>query len=67
MNITFEITFPDNSVRPTTFLSINAISRGDTPATSIIYSNGQEFITTLSYGEVWEKLKKHQDESAARK
>lgn len=67
MNITFEISYPDNSVRPTTFFIINAVSRGDTPSTSIIYSNGQEFITTLSYGEVWEKLKKHQDESAARK
>ena len=67
MNITFEITYPDNSVRPTTFLSINAISPGDSPSTCVIYSNGQEFITTLSYGEVWEKVKKHQNESATRK
>lgn len=67
MNITFEVIYPDNSVRPTTFLTINAISQGETPTTSVIYSNGQEFITTLSYGEVWEKVKKHQNESAARK
>lgn len=67
MNITFEISYSDNSIRPTTFLSINAISPGETPNTSVIYSNGQEFITTLSYGEVWDKIKRHQNESAARK
>ena len=67
MNITFDIVYPDNSTRPTTFLSINAISIGEKPNTSIIHSNGHEFICTLSYGEVWDKVKRHLDESAARK
>lgn len=67
MNITFEISYPDNSTRPTTFLSINAISPGEHPNTCVIYSNGQEFTTTLSYGEVWDKLKRHINESSPRK
>lgn len=67
MNITFDIVYPYNSVRPTTFLTINAISPGEHPETTSIYSNGQEFICTLSYGEVWDKVKRHIDESAARK
>lgn len=67
MNITFEIVYPDNSTRPTTFLTINALSPGEHPNTTSIYSNGQEFICTLSYGEVWEKIKRHQNEGSARK
>jgi hypothetical protein len=55
MNITFDIIYPYNSVRPTTFLTINAISPGEHPDTTSIYSNGQEFICTLSYGKVWDK------------
>lgn len=66
MNITFDI-IKDEKTIPITFFTINAISQGNTPNTSVIYSNGQEFTCTLSYGEIWNKVKRHVYESTPRK
>lgn len=61
MNITFEIII-DKNVKPVTFYSIDAItSKG---SNAVIISGGKEWIASISYGELWEKIKRHIDESA---
>lgn len=61
MNITFEIII-DKDVKPVTFYSIDAItSKG---SNAVIISGGKEWIASISYGELWEKIKRHIDESA---
>jgi hypothetical protein len=61
LNITFQITNA-NETKPVTFYHIDAItSKGDDR--TIIVSGGKEWVAVASYGEIWEKLKKHIDES----
>lgn len=61
MNITFEIII-DKDIKPVTFYSIDAItSKG---SNAVIISGGKEWIASISYGELWEKIKRHIDESA---
>jgi uncharacterized protein YlzI (FlbEa/FlbD family) len=62
-NITFKIT-DAKETKPMTFYHIDAItSKGDDR--TIIVSGGKEWVAVASYEEVWEKLKKLQDESAS--
>lgn len=61
MNITFEVII-DKDIKPVTFYSIDAItSKGNN---ALIISGGKEWIASISYGELWEKIKRHIDESA---
>ena len=63
LNITFEIT-TSKTTKSVTFYHIDAIYPSDTDK-AIIISGGKEWYATASYPEVWEKLKKLQDESAS--
>lgn len=64
-NITFEIT-DAKETKAVTFYHIDAItSKGDNR--TIIMSGGREWVATASYEEIWEKLKRHINESASRK
>ena len=67
MNITLEIIKEDRSIDLVTFYEITALGKGPTEATSTIYSNGMKFICVLPLGELWDKIKRINDESAARK
>lgn len=61
MNITFEIII-DKNVKSVTFYTIDAItSKGNN---ALIISGGREWIATSTYGELWDKIKRHLDESA---
>jgi hypothetical protein len=62
LNITFEIVKNDHS-KFVTFYNIDAIYPSDSNK-AVIISGGKEWFATASYPEVWEKLKKLQDESA---
>jgi hypothetical protein len=50
----------------TTFYSITAIQKTDDPQKTFVYSQGHKFIAQISFAELWEKIKRHQDESATR-
>jgi NADH:ubiquinone oxidoreductase subunit E len=67
MNITFEIL--DNklskNLTPVTFYHIDAITRDGKHA--IIISGGKEWCASVTYEEVWDKLKRHIDASTTRK
>jgi hypothetical protein len=67
MNITFNIIKEDSSEDTVTFYTIAAIGKGPTTTTSIIYSNGMQFTCTLTLSELWDKVKRINDESATRK
>lgn len=61
MNITFEVII-DKNIKPVTFYNIDAItSKGNN---ALIISGGKEWVASISYGELWDKIKKHLDESA---
>jgi hypothetical protein len=71
INITFEVRIPtDNKLKtvpgPVTFYSIDALYPGDF-GNAVIVSGGKEWHATSTYAEIWEKLKKHIDESNSRK
>jgi hypothetical protein len=61
MNITL-----DTTEGQTTFYSITAIQKTDDPQKTFIYSQGHKFIAQIAFAELWEKIKRHQDESATR-
>lgn len=67
MNITFEIIKEDKTIDHVTFYTIAAIAKGPTETTSTIYSNGMQFTCTLTLSELWDKVKRINDESATRK
>ena len=67
MNVTFEIIKEDKTIDTITFYTIAAIAKGPTEKTSTIYSNGMQFTCTLTLSELWDKLKRINDESTARK
>lgn len=54
-----EYDFVDCDTRQVTFYNINAIAPFNEGGVnfSSIHTNGTEYISTLSYGELWEKLK----------
>lgn len=68
MNITLEIVAMDGkslkSKQPVTFYSIDNITPIPESKSAIIMSGGREYITTCTYEELWEKLKRHKNESA---
>lgn len=62
LNITFQIA-DKTEIKPVTFYHIDAItSKGDN---TVIVSGGKEWLAVASYEEIWEKLKRHIDESAS--
>lgn len=65
LNITFEILDSKESTRrrPMTFYHIDAITPHPSGAYCIIISGGKDWTATASYEEIWEKLKKHMNES----
>jgi hypothetical protein len=66
MNITFEIRVPvDGKPLKTlvTFYHIDAIYSSKWN-NAVIVSGGKEWEATSTYGEIWDKIKKHLDESA---
>jgi uncharacterized protein YlzI (FlbEa/FlbD family) len=68
MNITLEIVAMNGksltSKQPVTFYSIDNITPIPEGKSAIIMSGGREYITTCTYEELWEKLKRHKNESA---
>jgi hypothetical protein len=67
LEIDYKLT--DCELRPVTFYTIDAISQHeeDGKTYGTIHCNGREFIASLSYGELWEKLNKiKKDESTTR-
>ena len=62
MNLTLEVAY-DDRVSLVTFYTIDALAKADDGA-SIIFLNGKEFYCSISYDEMWTKLKKIKDESA---
>jgi hypothetical protein len=68
MNITLEIVAMNGkslkSKQPVTFYSIDNITPIPESKSAIIMSGGREYITTCTYEELWEKLKRHSNESA---
>lgn len=54
LEVTYEL--QDCSVKNVTFYSINAISPFK-DSYSTIYVGDREFVCTMTYGELWEKLK----------
>jgi hypothetical protein len=68
MNITLEIVAMNGksltSKQPVTFYSIDNITPIPEGKSAIIMSGGREYITTCTYEELWEKLKRHINESA---
>lgn len=64
MNITLEIVAMDGKSlkekQPATFYSIDNIAPIPNGKSAIIMSGGREYITTCTYEELWEKLKRHQ-------
>ncbi len=71
MNITLEITAMNSkllkSPQSATFYSIDSITTVPGGKSAIIMSGGREYIASCSYEELWEKLKRHSNESAIRK
>jgi hypothetical protein len=58
MNITLTIIDKDGKESQMTFFEIVAISKDSkNPEKSIIHTNGDKFLCTLSFGELWDKLK----------
>lgn len=68
MNITLEIVAMNGEIlkakQPVTFYSIDNITPVPGGKSAIIMSGGREYITTCTYEELWEKLKRHKNESA---
>ena len=68
MNITLEIVAMNGKTlqtkQPVTFYSIDNITPIPEGKSAIIMSGGREYITTCTYEELWEKLKRHKNESA---
>ena len=66
LNITFEILDKEitNQKKPVTFYHIDALTVHSSGSYAVIISGGKEWVSTATYEEVWEKLKKLQDESA---
>jgi hypothetical protein len=54
LGVTYEL--KDCSVKSVTFYSINAISPFK-DSYSTIYVGDREFVCTMTYGELWDKLK----------
>jgi uncharacterized protein YlzI (FlbEa/FlbD family) len=71
MNITLEIVAMNGkslqTKQPVTFYSIDNITTVPESKSAIIMSGGREYIASCSYEELWEKLKRHSNESAIRK
>ena len=65
MNITLEIIGMDGkALKPqqsATFYSIDSITTIPGGKSAIIMSGGREYITSCSYEELWEKLKRHNE------
>ena len=61
MNITLETT-----EGPVTFYEISAIQKTDSPRMTYVYSNGVKFTVHISFGELWDKIKRIKDEGPAR-
>lgn len=58
MNITLTIIDKDGKEAQMTFFEIVAISKDSkNPEKSLIHTNGEQFLCTLSFAELWEKLK----------
>jgi hypothetical protein len=58
MNITLTIINKEGKEAQMTFFEILAISKDSkNPEKSIIHTNGEQFLCTLSFAELWEKLK----------
>lgn len=68
MNITLEIVAMDGkslkTKQPVTFYSIDNITPIPEGKSAIIMSGGREYIASCTYEEIWEKLKRHKNESA---
>jgi hypothetical protein len=68
MNITLEIVAMNGkslkSKQPVTFYSIDNITPIPEGKSAIIMSGGREYIASATYEELWEKLKRHSNESA---
>ena len=68
MNITLEIVAMNGEIlkakQPVTFYSIDNITSVPGGKSAIIMSGGREYITTCTYEELWEKLKRHKNERA---
>jgi len=63
LNLTFEIKEKD-STRRVTFYQIEALtSKGEN---AVIISGGREYVSTSTYGELWEMFKRKIDESNSR-
>ena len=65
MNITLEITAMNgkllNTNQQATFYSIDSITPVPGGKSAIIMSGGREYISSCSYEELWEKLKRHNE------
>lgn len=68
MNITLEIVAMNGkslkTKQPVTFYSIDNITPIPEGKSAIIMSGGREYISSATYEELWEKLKRHKNESA---
>jgi len=67
LNITFQVKLPiknKSEVGSVTFYSIDALYPGEF-GNAVIVSGGKEWHATSTYPEIWEKLKRHMNESAS--
>jgi hypothetical protein len=58
LNLTLDVTF-DNKLMSVTFYKIDALGKAKDNS-SIIFLGGKEFYCAMPYGQLWEKLKKHE-------